>query len=370
MKKVLLLPILATTLVLTSCTFSNNVVITSNTSFISKSTSTSPNNNSGNTTTKTNPTTTRTTTTTQKNTSYVEIYTDSNSIENDSILLTMKKPSCYTYNTNYSFSVSFDLKNKTYSTQSYKISNVELIKESTKASYTTTYQKSLSIEAELTKTLSFSATIPSSIETDNYKLTFELNTLKVDLHLYEIPDSLRADRTVSYYIDNKVVKTTTVKEGRALNEKYCYESDDHLYYCNTWYNSPTFASKVSETTIIKENMKLYGNKSEILKYTTTGSDVYSFITGVNHVPTDGILLIPETHGVKELAIGNYAIRNMSLAKIYVPKTVHIIYGGNFTNIGNATIYYEGTEEEWVALFYNRNEAPKTNVIYNTKYSNK
>lgn len=62
------------------------------------------------------------------------------------------------------------------------------------------------------------------------------------------------------------------------------------------------------------------------------------------------------------------IYHITVDKLYISKTVRLIYGGNFTRIGNANIYYEGTEEEWKALFYISSSVVTNNVHYNTKYN--
>lgn len=296
------------------------------------------------------------------------VYTDSNPIEDDKIKLEFDKPSCYGTN-NYSLSVYVNITNKEYETRTYNIKSVELIKESTSAKYTVSYAKSKVVEAEMKSSLSFSASIPSDIKTDKYKLTFSINSYNITYYPYETPDELRVDRTVKYHILNNVVKTTSVKDGRTIADAYTYESSDNLYYCDTWYLDSTYKTKLTSSTIIKEDTSLYGIQSSNIKWTTLSSDIWSFVTGINHVPSNGILILPQKYLNKELAISNYAIRNISVSKIYIPKTMHTIYGGNFTGIGNATIYYEGSEAEWKALFYSQSDVVTKNMVYNTKAPN-
>ena len=78
------------------------------------------------------------------------------------------------------------------------------------------------------------------------------------------------------------------------------------------------------------------------------------------------MTLPRTYLGKELAIGNFAIKNINVSKIYIPNTVHKIYSGNFTGLGDAIIYYEGTEAEWKSLFYSQSSIVTNNVVYNTK----
>ena len=107
----------------------------------------------------------------------------------------------------------------------------------------------------------------------------------------------------------------------------------------------------------------------MIKWSGLTGDRYSYISGINHIPSNGVLIIPEKYKNKDLAISNYAIKDVNLIKIYVPNTVRVIYSNNFKNINNATIYYDGTEEEWLSLFYSSSNIVTANVIYNVKYEN-
>ena len=99
------------------------------------------------------------------------------------------------------------------------------------------------------------------------------------------------------------------------------------------------------------------------------SETYSYVSGINYVPSNGVLIIPDKYQNKETCIYLNAIKDINVSKIYVPKTVHTIYLGNFTGIGNATIYYEGTEAEWKSLFLSSSSIVTNNVVYNTTHSN-
>ncbi len=297
------------------------------------------------------------------------LYTDSDPIENDKVKIVPDKPSCYGSG-NYSLSLYFTITNKEYVTKEYEFKNIKLVKESTGAEYTARGYLGLnkvSIEAELNKSFIITSTIPASINTDKYKLILEINEYKITYYLYDTPDDLREDMTINYYIDNSIVKTTTIKDGRTFTNDYVYESSDNLYYCNTWWLDSNRLTKISSTTVINENTNLYGYKFSNLKWATTSSDVYSFVNGVNHVPSNGTLVIPSYYSNKEICIGNFAIKDINVKKIYVPKTVHKIYTGNFKGIGDATIYYEGTADEWKALFSYSYDVVTNNVVYNTKY---
>ncbi len=304
-------------------------------------------------------------TNTKEDNEYKKVFTDSDPIEDDKIKLEFNKPNCFGME-NCTLTVSVNITNKEYETRTYNIKNVELIKESTSAKYTVNYAKSNVVEAEMKYSLSFSANIPTDIKTDKYKLTFSFDSFNITYYLYETPDEYRVDRTVKYHILNNVVKTALVKDGRTINDSFVYDSPDNLYYCDTWYLDSNYKTKLTTSTIIKEDTNLYGIQSANIKWTTFSSDAWSFVNGINHVPSNGVLILPEKYYDKEIAIGNYAIRNISVSKIYIPKTVHKIYGGNFAGIGNATIYYEGSEAEWKALFNMQSDIVTKNMVYNTK----
>lgn len=299
---------------------------------------------------------------------YKTIYTDSNPIDDKKIKISFEKPRCSGGNNDYSLSINANLKNNEYETRTYKIKNVVLIKEATTAEYTVSHRNSITVEAEMKTTLSFSAKIPSSIEQDKYKLVLDINEINITYYLYEMPDELRENRKISYIISGKVVKEDTIKDGRTITNTFVYESSDNLNYCSQWFLDSEFKNQLNSTTVIKEDTKFYGIETSNFKWMSLSSDVYSFVNGVNHIPSNGILIIPSKYLNKEICIGNYAIRNINVKKIFIPKTTHVIYGGNFTGIGNAKIYYEGTETEWKKIFYNQSSAITENVIFNAKLS--
>lgn len=301
----------------------------------------------------------------------IELYKDSKSVEidnNTNITLNSVYASGYGSG-NRSFSAYVKLKNVSTSTHTYEISDMKLIKENTNATYTVNsnsflFSKILKVEAELEQSIDFNSTIPTDITEDNYKLCFTINKKEIIIHLYETPDSLREDRKVSYYLNNKLVNTSVVKDGRQINEVYTYESYDHLSYCDSWKTKDN--TKLSSRTIVTSDLNVYGSLMENIKFLSFSSDRYAYVDQINHVPSDKILVIPRKNSGKEIAISNYAIYNLDVKKIYIPNTIHAIYSGNFINIANANIYYEGTKEEWESLFSSKSSIVTKNVYYNTK----
>lgn len=302
-----------------------------------------------------------------------ELYIDSEFPQNEEFAISYDTPSCYQNNNNeYELHISFKLLNKLYTTQKYKISDFIIIRNKTNASYSVTtnlFYSVLEIDGELSNSFTFRAVLPSSINDEEYDLKFKINSNEFLIHLWEMPDELREDEMVSYYVDGELVSTQTVKWKRTIRDSFLYETKNNEYYCNTWYKDEKCSNMFSFSTLITENISLYGKKRSSLNWATSSSDVYSFLYGINHIPSNKILVIPSTYLNKEICIGNYAIRNMILSKIYIPITVHKIYNGNFYGIGNATIHYEGNEKEWKKLFFLEGDIITKNVIFNSKYDN-
>lgn len=295
------------------------------------------------------------------------IYTDSEKIDTESFTIEFSKPSCYGIDKSYLLNVHFTITNKEYKTKSYTISNAKIIKESTSAKYEVRVETNFSVQAEMSKGITFSAGIPSDITSDNYKLSFKINSFNITFFLYETPDAFRTEHTVNYYIDNQLVYSTIIKDNRPIGSLYIYETADHLNHCSSWYQKGTNVA-ISPSSLITQDTDLYGTITSNFNWSGITSDVYSYIMKVNYVPSDGILRIPETYQHKDIAISLYAIKDIKVSKIYVPKTVRVIFNGNFAGIGNATIYYEGSKSEWDASFYYSGDIYSKNVVYNTKYA--
>lgn len=296
----------------------------------------------------------------------IVLYTDSAEVEFDGTILKFDNSDLWLQSYLKGVYASFEIKNTTYNTKEYVVKDYVVTKEETKASYTTSttiFMKSFKLDAELSFDFSFSATTPSSIKDDKYKLDFTINNQPFTLYLYETPDELLPEWSVKYKIDGSIVNTKKVRDNKELGE-YIYDYPDHTHYCNSWKSGYSF---INAKTKITSNLVLDGTKSENIKWMTTGTDAWSYVSGINHIPADGILVIPSTNQGKEICIGMYAIKGIEVKKIYLPKTIYVIYGGNFTGIGDAIIYYEGTEAEWKTLFYTKSDIKTNNVVYNTKY---
>ncbi|MBP5444905.1 MAG: hypothetical protein J6Y28_01920 [Acholeplasmatales bacterium] len=303
-------------------------------------------------------------------TSDIVMYGDSKSVSFDNFTLSIGNYYCSGYD-NYSLSVYLYVLNNSYSTKTCNINNVSLTKEDTKANYTVYYTKKVEIEAELSSLIDFRSTIPTDIEDSNYKLSFSINNTKIIFYLYDMPDELREQRTVNYYINGEVVYTEKAFVGREYEVSYIHESSDYTSYCDVWHKDSSLKNRIDGRVMVEEDINLYGILKSNFFIMTSATDNLSYVNMINHVPKSKILAIPDTYQGKEMCIGNYAINKFIGGKIYVPKTVRKIYSGNFTNIGSETIiYYEGTKEEWKALFYNSEDSTKiTNrIVFNAKKS--
>lgn len=283
----------------------------------------------------------------------------------------VKVDSAYAIGTsNYSFFLSLSIKNLTSKTQEIVFSNAKLIRESTGASYTVSsgYYNKLSLDSEIEESVSFTSTIPTSLE-ENYYFSVDFKNINYKVLLYETPDELRKDVTVTYKLDSTTVHTEIIKKGRTVGVNYVYDDDSHQTYADTWKdtNGVTF----TKSTRVEDDMVVTGQLKANLQLSTTGTDVYTFINGINHVHADGKVVVLERYQNKEVCLGNYAIyNNPNVKEVYLPATLHYIYNSNFSNCGNlTTIYFAGTEEQWETI-------PKSfvtisssiNVVFNQSFN--
>jgi len=278
------------------------------------------------------------------------------------------------------------IKNKNTVAQQFIISNVELIKENTQATYTVKYDEELSLNAELSKYIYFESEIPSSIDDDSYKFSFVINNKKIIFNLYERPDSIREDRKVSFMVYGKVVNEVIVKDGGKIGDNYnfIYEAEDHQRYFEDWYFDSSFNDKVYSETTINEDTILYGRATCLFR--TNGlinwkikETVYSLIS-LYYIPSDGIICVPSNclvgnkyyktaleKGSFEL-YDKYRYENLpSIKEIYIPKDIFEISRYSFDGLKNVKIYFEGTEDEWMTKFTcAKSVIPTDNIIFNTK----
>ena len=296
------------------------------------------------------------------------MYSDSDPIKCDNLSIKINKIRCYEA-TNYNLIVDLTITNEDYITTKYNIKNVDVTKQSTVVKYTVNYKSELTLEAELVGKLRFESTIPTSIEEENYSLYFEINSHKIALYLYEMPDEIRETRKVNYFINDELVKTDVVKYKRKIDSFYIYDYIDNESYCSTWYtySDEDIRNEFDKDTLITDDINLYGIKESNFNWLDYRPNDDSNINAINYVPRSGILVVPDSYLGADVRIIIHEIDEPTLKEIYIPKSVLSIYINNITN-KDMIIYYEGTEEEWENSL-NLSSGEITNqIIFNTKYS--
>ena len=277
------------------------------------------------------------------------VYLDNSEVDTGTVAIKTNNATAYGTE-NYSLAVYISIKNTTTNTIPVKFSNLFVVRETNNARYSVSigYYANDYIESEITKDFHFTSTIPTSLS-ENYYLSIIFNDINYKVHLYETPDELREDLTISYYVNQKLLNTDSIKKGRQITNIFTYESDDHQHYSTAWKDENDVTYGVG--SVVNKNLALYGVIGYDLKFTTTTSDPFSFISGINHVPSDGILVIASEYSSKEICVSNFAIRNNSqIVEIYLPSTIHNIYNGNFEGLVNLkTIHFAGSQVEWNAI---------------------
>ena len=297
------------------------------------------------------------------------VYLDYSEVTTPTLKVKVGYAHAYSYTTdNYSFSLSLSIKNLSSKTQKINFSNVKLLREETGTSYTViSYNQFVTLDSEIEGTASFQSTIPTSLE-DKYYFSIDIQNINYKVFLYETPDSLREDLTITYKIDSAVVHTETIKKGRTISNAYVYDEDSHQYYASTWKDSE--GKTYTQGTKIEQSTVLSGTIQPSLEIMSLGSDTYAFIEGIHHVHADGKVVVLERYQNKEVCLGNYAIKNnANVREIYLPATLHYIYGSNFYNCPNLrTIYFAGTMDQWNAIPKPYAEiGSNVNIVYNTPF---
>lgn len=294
-------------------------------------------------------------------------YLGSEKIDFSDISISVSEPVEIENDGQYDLTIKIRITNRKGEHINFEITKATLINEKLSFAQEVSFERDVELYTDQTKELVFSATTSSSITSENYKLYFEMNPYKITYFLYNVPDNLRVDRRVNYYIDDKIVYTETIKDDRSFDEIYSYETDDNEYHCNKWYFDTEKTKKLDIFTHITEDTNLYGELESNIEWSFSSSDTYAKIKSINYIPKNGIVVIPDKYKNKNIAILASAISNLYADSIYIPKSVKQIYIGNFSNIGNTKIYYEGTESEWKSIFIVSSSVVTKNVTYNTKF---
>ena len=295
------------------------------------------------------------------------VYLDNSEADTGSFVITTTNAQA-SGSINYYLTVYLSVRNKSDKAIPIDFWNPVVTKESSNAQYSMSigYYADSHIESGMTKQFSFGATIPTSLD-EQYTFSVRFNNINYDVHLYETPDELREDLTISYFVNNNLVNVDSIKKGRKITHNFVYESEDHLSYAITWKDSNGTTYQVG--SIVNENLVLYGNALSNLSILTTSSDTYSFVNSINHVPNDGILVVAPRYYNKEICINNYAIYNNSqIREIYLPNTIHHIYNGNFEGLANlSTIHFAGSEAEWNAIPTTSTIPSSVTLVFNSSF---
>ena len=298
-----------------------------------------------------------------------EIYNDNAKVSKDGIDIDLSDISCSAVSDNYKLVINASFVNHNPERKLFYLTNPSLKRESNNAFYTVaTNSFEGYLECDINYSFYFASFIPTTIEDENYLFTVDFGTNRITYHLYKTPDQFKEDITVTYKVESTIVHTETIKKGNSVGTNYVYDNDSHQNYADIWKdeNGGTF----TKSTIVEDSLVVTGQLKDNFSLLTTGTDAYTFVNGINHVPADGKVVIAERYLNKEVCLSNYAIYNNSEVKeVYLPTTLHRIFSNNFTSCSNlTTIYYAGTEEQWNAIQKDFVTIPSSvNLIYNTAF---
>ncbi|MBO4939739.1 MAG: hypothetical protein J6D30_01750 [Clostridia bacterium] len=262
-------------------------------------------------------------------------------------------------------------KNTSMEEKRISVSNAGVLHELTNITYTASIYPSgfINLQYGIDTTFTFRATIPTSYKTDKYIFVFSIGD-NYKVHLYEKPDELRKDCMVKFVVSGSEVHSVKVKERRCLTETYIWEDDNHLYHCNEWYTDDNFKVKFVSDEEITSDITLYGREESNIQTTYESGKI--FVTDIDYVPLDGIIVI-QSHGLFNVYISNFALHNDSSVKeIYLPATLKKIYYGNFDGMPKLEkICFAGSKEEWDLIMSDSSSEIPSNVviIYNSSFSN-
>ena len=279
-------------------------------------------------------------------------------------------PYSYSSSTNGSLSVSLAIKNISDKTQNISFSEAKATRESTGIDYNATYLSTYNIEPDIVKNISFSITIPAGDDSEKYSFSATFSDIQYTVKLYETPDELRADKTVTYVLDGKEVHKQTVKQGRAIKDIYTYESSDRMSYCSTWNTSDQ--TKLVSSYKVDDDVTVTGKSADTLSfYNIYISETTPIaLQKVNYVYKDGIVVVPERFGGKTVTkVSNFVFYQLSnLSTIYLPKTIDTIQVCNFQNCSNLrTINFAGTKEQWDSISTSSTVPTSVVVRYGVSY---
>lgn len=297
-----------------------------------------------------------------------EIYSDKTSFYDGD--LEFRFVNLYEYRSSESYSVYFSLElvSRNIKPTTFEFEKPLVLRESNNAEYSVSgyVMNHVNLECDIKKSISFSSTIPISISKEKYSFNLKYGSKEIVYHLYETPDELRTKINVKFVVDNELVETKQIPEGRSF--KYIWTSSDYIYGCKDWFLDVNCHNKLPDNYNVSEDMSVYGKKISVLKYQLPSGISASYVSGYNLVPESGEIVIPRSYGGKSVySILAYSFYGecYGLKAIYIPATAKISSSGNFSScVDLEYVYFEGTEDEWLHM----NEAAyseKTQIVFNT-----
>ena len=172
---------------------------------------------------------------------------------------------------------------------------------------------------------------------------------------------------VTYKVLEEVVNTQKIVKGEKLGTIYTYESSNHQSYVSEWSNGGVI---FDENTVVNGDITLTGSPKSSLQIFNTPENEYVYVNGVNHVHSDGKVVVLSTYYGKPVNIGLHAFSNNGeMRELYLPSNLHRIYSDNFVNCSNlTTIYFGGSEEEWTAIPTDSVIPSSINLVFNTSFT--
>ena len=290
-------------------------------------------------------------------------------IKNGDLVLNLYSSDCSTLygSTNYSLSARIKIINHNPKPYNFNIISAIVVRESNKAEYSAKYYSNeIVLECDMERTIDFSATLPTSIEIEQYYLEIREKQSTYRYYLYETPNDQRKDITISYKVDNSIVKTETIKEGRIFNFLSDYISDDKTKYVavNSWSIDGEI---IDDKTIVNNNIIVESKSKNIFSTSSLLSDKI-IINDINYIPKDGIVVLPEKIYGKEISISSLGYSD-DIKEIYFPLNFSIYISLYLTFLDNLTIiYYPGTSEEFSTITMGKLKInANVKVCYNTSY---
>ena len=278
---------------------------------------------------------------------------------------------------NYSLSISLQLTNTNYDEVYFSMSDCYIVNEKTNVKYDVSYYgANVKLQYGIKNSVTISCDIPTSYKLEKYTLHFKNNNNDYWINLYDTPEEMLRNYYIKYNIATfyspsgdtyNQVNSQAVKYGKTP-DSYIWEDSNHIYYNDTWYTDLERKNTFSITTKIYEDVTLYGMRKFNIKSTIDTGE--KWINGINHCPSDGILVVDNYNG--DVYISNYALRNNStIQTLYLPKTLKKIYMGNFENMPSLrVINFAGTQTEWNNILSISSSTIPFNVIvyFNRSYN--